>query len=68
MAATGFLQPASGDLSGPCYPLRRQQLHKLAAYAWYVNSGNQTQPVATKKSNPLAFDMSGNVWNLLDRH
>ncbi|MBT5934591.1 formylglycine-generating enzyme family protein [Sulfurimonas sp.] len=33
-------------------------------YAWYAsNSGKQTHPIGTKKSNPWGiYDMSGNVW------
>ncbi|HHU82937.1 MAG TPA: SUMF1/EgtB/PvdO family nonheme iron enzyme [Firmicutes bacterium] len=62
---------ASGDLSGPCYPPEQVTTTQIGDYVWYAaNSGEQTHPVATKKSNPFGlFDMSGNVYEFcFDRH
>jgi formylglycine-generating enzyme required for sulfatase activity len=62
---------ASGDLSGTSYPPENVTTTHIGDYVWYAeNSGEQTHPVATKKSNPFGlFDMSGNVSEVcFDRH
>ena len=44
--------------------LRPSSLDDLEEYAWFINnSGDEPQPVATRKSNSFGlYDMIGNVW------
>jgi formylglycine-generating enzyme required for sulfatase activity len=49
---------------GQSYPLQPSaDTAEISAHAWWLNSNDSTQPVATKPANAFGLhDMSGNVW------